>query len=82
VNLSLRVFLWSIAVAVVMMTVATANALLDKLPIWFGPGPHFWIESSVFWFVVGPAIWRWLARRVWVVPASELPSHHSAPQGE
>jgi hypothetical protein len=77
VNLALRIFLWLIAVAVLLVTVATANALLDKLPIWFNPGPHFWIESTVFWFVVGPAIWRWLAQRVWVVPACQISSNQS-----
>jgi hypothetical protein len=75
VNLALRVFLWLLAVVVVSVTVSTIDLLLDRLPIWLSHGPHFWIELSVFWFVVGPAIWRWLARRVWVVPASELSSN-------
>lgn len=73
-NVALRIFLWLLAVAVVAMSAGIANALIDRLPIWFGPGPHCLIEGAVFWAIIGPAIWRWLARRVWVVPASELSS--------
>lgn len=76
-NMALRIFLWLLAVALVTFVTAIGNILIDKLPIWFSREPHFLIESAVFWFVVAPRIWHWLARRVWVVPASEIPSTES-----
>lgn len=74
----LRCILWLLATALIGFAVSIADAIIDRLPIWYlsQGSEHSFIECVVFWTTVAGAIWRWLCRRVWI--GSILPPAHRA----
>ncbi len=65
-SVALRVLLFVLGMAILLITVSALNIVHDHLLNGWIKTPSHVIESVVFIYVSSRAIWRWLSRRVWI----------------